>query len=153
MRSCEYLSVPGPRRTKLLCLRNLCFFKGNRELRYDSPYVENADTVSVTFEFQKNDCRDETVAHYRTNDPVLCPVLRWTAIVRRVLSLDGAGPDSSVNTYFDPITKSNKLIKASTALVAIRRTVTQMGKERLGYTAAEMGTHSIRSGAAMAMYL
>jgi hypothetical protein len=61
MRSCEYFSVPGPRRPKLLCLRNLRFFKGNRELRHDSPYLENADTVSVTFEFQKNDCRDETV--------------------------------------------------------------------------------------------
>ena len=153
MRSCEYLSVPGTRRTKRLCLRNLRFFKGNRELSHNNPYLENADTVSVTFEFQKNDERNDTVTQYRTNDPVLCPVIRWAAVVRRVLSLQGTDRDSAVNTYFDPITKKNKLITAITALAALRRTVTRMGKDRLGYTADEMGTHSIRSGTAMAMYL
>jgi hypothetical protein len=37
MRSCEYLKVQGERRTKVLCLHNLRFFRGFRELSHDNP--------------------------------------------------------------------------------------------------------------------
>jgi len=60
-RSCEYLSVSGQRRTKLLCLRNIRFYMNKRELPHSDPDLANADRVSVTFEFQKNDEREDTV--------------------------------------------------------------------------------------------
>jgi len=58
-----------------------------------------------------------------------------------------------VNTYFDPVSNSNQLVSSSQVLACLRHIVTQMGKDHLGYEAKDMGTHSIRSGAAMAMYL
>jgi hypothetical protein len=54
-RSCEYLKVPRRemKRTKLLRLRNIRFFKDGRLISTPSENLEFADSVAVTFEMQK----------------------------------------------------------------------------------------------------
>ena len=81
-RSCEYSVVPKTeeRRTKLLCLKNIRFFKKGHLISAPSADLEFADSVAVTFEMQKNDSKFDTVIHGRTDDPVLCPVLRWARL-------------------------------------------------------------------------
>jgi hypothetical protein len=54
MRSCEYLKVQGERRTKVLCLHNLRFFRGLRELSHDDPDLPFADAICITFNYQKS---------------------------------------------------------------------------------------------------
>ncbi len=73
--SCEYLKVPrrDMKRTKLLCLRNIRFFKDGRLLSTPSANLEFTDSVAVTFEMQKNEMKHETIIHGQTYDPVLCP--------------------------------------------------------------------------------
>jgi hypothetical protein len=52
MRSCEYLTVQGTRKTKRLKLRNIRFFKNNVQIPDQrSPLVLMANSVSITFEF------------------------------------------------------------------------------------------------------
>jgi hypothetical protein len=51
MRSCEYLEVTGPRRTKRLRLKNIRFFIGSRELPHSSHLLHLPDSVTITFEF------------------------------------------------------------------------------------------------------
>jgi hypothetical protein len=41
--SCEYISVSGDRRTKVLCMRNVRFFLGRQELIHDDPRLGLAD--------------------------------------------------------------------------------------------------------------
>lgn len=82
MRSCECAKVTGERRTKLLCVKSIRFFKGNHEKSHSDPDLALADTASITFEHQKNDERCETVTMFRTRDNLLCPVRAWAAIVR-----------------------------------------------------------------------
>ena len=55
MRSCEYLKVPQAekRRTDILRLGNIRFFKDGILLIHSDPQCEFADNVSITFEFQK----------------------------------------------------------------------------------------------------
>jgi len=53
MRSCEYVQVIGPRRTKLLCLKNISFYKRRKRLQHSDPRLDTADCVSITFEMQK----------------------------------------------------------------------------------------------------
>jgi hypothetical protein len=65
MRSCEYTKVHGQRRMKLLCLRNIRFFLNGHLLSHDNTSLSLADCVSITFEFQKTDIRDETITHHR----------------------------------------------------------------------------------------
>ena len=151
MRSCEYSKVRGDRRTKLLELGNIRFYRDRRELSQMDPELHLADCVSITFTFQKNDQRDETVTMHRTDDPVLCPVRAWAAIVSRLRSNSTVSDHTSVNTYF--VKGDAFVVTLVNVLHALRAAVTYLGKDTLGFTASEIGTHSLRSAAAMAMYL
>ena len=85
MRSCEHSRVSGERRTKLLRLRNVQFCRSRRRMHHNDRSLLSADSVSVTFEFQKNDERDVTITQHCTHDATLCPVRAWAALVKRVL--------------------------------------------------------------------
>jgi hypothetical protein len=61
MRCCEYMETSGERRTKKLRLRNFRFFYPRRLLPLSSTILHLADSVTVRFEFQKSDVRDETI--------------------------------------------------------------------------------------------
>jgi len=75
-RSCEYLKVPQAekRRTDILRLRNLRFFRNGRLMKLNSPFLEYADCVSITFDWQKKDERMDTVTQMYPKDLILCPV-------------------------------------------------------------------------------
>ena len=88
---------------------------------------------------------------FRSGDPELCPVRAWAAIVRRVLSYPGTDYDSTVNTIY--INNKLKTITSSTARTKLRSAARTIGETKLGFKPDDIGTHSIRSGAAMAMYL
>ena len=151
MRSCEYSKVTGERRTKLLTIGNIRFYKDRRALSQDSTLLHLAESVSITFVMQKNEERDETITQHRTSNITLCPVRAWAAIVTRIRGYQDTNNDTPVNTY----EYKGKLCYVSSVnvLKAIRAAVTVLGPDHLGYTAAEVGTHSLRSSAAMAMYL
>eukprot|EP00957_Ditylum_brightwellii_P029349 2218653-Ditylum_brightwellii.AAC.1 len=93
----------------------------------------------------------DTITMHKSGDPTLCPVLAWAETVKRLLILPSASPTTPVNTVAQA--HSTRPITATKILDDIRSTVTRMGKDRLGFTANEVGTHSNRSAAAMAMYL
>lgn len=153
MRSCEYLKVGGPkRRTKLLRLCNLRFTKDHRRLDLNSPNLHMADSVAITFEFQKNEQRDDTVVQCRSGDPLLCPVKAWAAVAQRILSYPWGTLDSAVCSYKDHNGQA-KLLTDAIVRTALRTAARTFGEHRLGFKASELGTHSLRSGAAMAMYL
>jgi len=154
MRSCEYLRTniaEEKRRTKTLRVRNIRFFRKGRLVPHTHRSLALADTVSITFEFQKSDERHETITMHRSGDTVLCPVRAWAAIVRRILSYPGTTADTNVNTIF----VDNKLstISSATMLEKLRAAARLIGEDVLGFDPEDIGTHSIRSGAAMAMYL
>ena len=153
MRSCEYLKVPkqDQRQTKLLCLRNIAFIRDGKHIDHSSPNLHRADCVSVTFEQQKNERKWDTVTQWKTADPVLCPVKIWASIVRRILSYDGTNQNSPVSL----VLHRKKLISVTSDMIInlIRDGVVGIGETKLGIERWEVGTHSIRSGAAMAMYL
>jgi hypothetical protein len=75
-RSCEYSSVRNRGRTKLLCVRNIPFFVGDHRIDSSSSFDATpfADSVSVTFEDQKNGEKMDIRRQHRTNHNVLCPV-------------------------------------------------------------------------------
>jgi hypothetical protein len=67
MRSCEYIKVSEKRKTKLLALRNLKFFKGKKLLKHNDKLLHLADTISITFEQQKRDTKtilSPTIEHW-----------------------------------------------------------------------------------------
>ena len=128
MRSCECSRVSGERRTKLLRLRNIQFYRGRRRMCHNDRSLLSADSVSVTFEFQKNDERDVTIAQHCTHDATLCPVRAWAALVKRVLGYPSTNSDTPVNAFvvngvlkYIPATRIVDKIRAS-ATVTLERT-------------------------------
>ena len=154
MRSCEYLQTNLPedkRRTKILRQQDIRFFTKGKLLAHSNNNLAMADTVSITFEFQKSDERHETITMHRSGDTSLCPVRAWAAVIQRIRSYPNTDPSTTVNT----ILVDNKLarISSSTMLSKLRSAVRTLGETKLGFKAEDIGTHSLRSGAAMAMYL
>lgn len=152
MRSCEYLSVGGlPRKTKRLRIRNLRFFMKGKERIISSPNLERSDFISITFEDQKNDMKNDTITMHATNDSILCPVKCWSRIVQRILKSPNATTDRFVNSFWD--NGKFHLITNKDTIQAIRAAALVIGQATLGFNPINLGTHSLRSGAAMAMYL
>ena len=149
MRSCEYLQVSGTRKTKRLTLKNIRFFKNNVEITVkSSSLIMYADTVSITFEFQKNSERDITVTQPRSGK-TLCPVITWGKIIHRILTYKGSTESTPVNTVF--IGSKRHYVTANEMFKHIRHTVDN--SSGLGFSGNDVGTHSIRSSFAMALYL
>ena len=152
MRSCEYLTVQGRRKTKLLAVKNICFFLGRKCMDHSDANLHLASSVSITFEEQKRGTKNDTISHQRTNDELLCPVKIWCKIIKRIVSYQETTKETTVNVF----RMSNGSLYKFTGkdlLIHLRRAADSLGPDVLGYTSDKIGLHSARSGAAMAMYL
>ena len=120
-------------------------------MHHNNPELEFADSISATFETQKKDERFETVTQYASGHQILCPVRAWAAVVKRIMSYPGATGDTAVSAVW----RNNRIehVKSQDIIDAINRASEAIGWDRLGVKKGDFGTHSIRSGAAMAMYL
>jgi hypothetical protein len=139
------------KRTKLLCLQNIGFFKDGQLLLAPLDNLEFTDSIAVTFKVQKNDQKHDTMIQGRTDDPILCPVLQWACLVNWIWTYPGTTKDTSVCTVWrhdrhDQITSRQIILALWAACAAIVSAY-------LGFKLSEIGTHSLRSGAAMEMYL
>ncbi len=103
------------------------------------------------FQRQKNDRKSDTVTQWRTSDPIMCPVKLWASIITRILSYKGTNQEShvSLSQHRNKTSASHRRWSQIFSKIAS----SQLVKKKLGIHRSEVGTHSIRSGAAMAMYL
>ena len=150
-RSCEYTKAATERKTKLCCLRNIRFFIGTRELHLDDPHLLNADRVTWNFEDQKNDERNVTIPQDNNQDPLMNPVRALASTVQRILSYPGTSLDTSICTYMSD-GELHELTQED-LLLAFRENAAAIGKDKLGFGPEDIGTHSNRSAAAMAMFM
>jgi hypothetical protein len=81
---------------KLLCLRNIRFFKDGHFISAPSAELESADCIGVTFKMQENDQKTDTVIHGRTYNATLCPVLQLARVVNQIWTYQGTIPDTPV---------------------------------------------------------
>ena len=150
-RSCEYVKAPSHRKTKLARIRDIRFFSGNRELQYSDPHLINAERVSWTFVAQKNEEKNITIPQDNNNDPLMNPVRALASTIQRILSYPGTTIDSPICTYMS----GGKLFEFTQddLLSNFRENAACIGKDKLGFEPANIGTHSNRSAAAMGMFM
>jgi hypothetical protein len=153
MRSCEYLKVKEQekRRTDILRLADFRFLRDGEITHHDDAKLEYSNIVAITFRTQRKEERDDTVNQHATKDTLMCPVQDWATIVKRIRSYPGTNDDTAVsavwrNNQIEHITSDELINTIDTAAESI-------GYEKLGLKKGDLGLHSIRSGAAMAMYL
>ena len=154
MRSCEFTNTRTPGRTKIINLKGVLFRdQGNNILDHRSALLHTAERVTLTFENQKNGTKMDRRTHQRTADEVLCPVRRLASLVSRIYaSVPSVSPQTQVNTVH--LLSKETLITSTELLNYMRSTCTAAGdKHTFGYAAHEIGTKSLRSGAAMGLFL
>ena len=152
MRSCEYSkTAKKEQKTRTLRPCDISFRVGGKVVPHDHPHLHLALSVTCLFGEQKTDIKDEPITQGRTNDPELCPVTLWARVIQRLRSYPNYNDHWPVYTYFDGARFS--FLSSSEYLADIRIAVDVIGKDVLGFTSDEVGTHSNRSGGAMMMYL
>lgn len=90
------------------------------------------------------------------NDPLLCPVAIWATIVLRLQSYPHSKPTTPVCFLFDPtspIGQQQKFISQEAVNHILRLTCRLKPDLYFGYRPSDIGTHSVRIGAAMALFL
>jgi hypothetical protein len=76
----------------------------------------------------------------------------WASIIKRLLSHESSSEETSINTFY----LDNNIVHEFTGtelLKRLRAATTSIGPDTRGFTAKQIGLHSARSGAAVAMYL
>ncbi len=88
---------------------------------------------------------------WQTDDPVLCPIIQWANIVSQIWGYQGTTPSTPVSTF----SLHGKLIHLMSKDIktALHNGVVGFGEAKLRIDRTEIGRHSIRSSATMAMYL
>ena len=101
MRSCEYTTTTGRRKTKKLCVKDILFYDGRREIKKTPEnlhLLHTAKSVSVTFTLQKNNQRYATITQQASSHE-LDPVQAWADVVSRILNYSNGSLDSPVDFY------------------------------------------------------
>ncbi len=142
----------------MVCIKIIRFFSYNTLIPNDSAEIFAASSVSITFEWQQRDIRDDTVTHQCSNDDyknkIMCPVKAAASIIS-TLYKHGIPKDKIPELKINTIIQHGKLFTVPSSLLLEKKctAVKSLGKEKLGFTYSEVGTHSNRSGVAMGMFL
>jgi hypothetical protein len=111
-----------------------------------------SNCVSTTFEQQKRETKNDIITQHRSSDALLCPVKIWSRVIRRLTSYPSSNTDTPVNTFIYDDSSIHRFL-GKELLSCIRLATTTIGPDKLGFSPNQLGLHSARSGAAMAMYL
>jgi hypothetical protein len=158
MRACEFCRTERPGRTRRLTTANVVFRdKESRLVKHDDPRLRvKAMFVTVCFVDQKNGTKMEKRSQRRSGIRTLCPVEAWVSVISRLQK--DISPIRNVSTISVCTYRAEGgqvlEVESSQVLQLLRRTcVVYDGENKYGIAESEIGTRSIRSGAAMALAL
>jgi hypothetical protein len=100
---------------------------------------------------QKKDDKNDTVHHEATRDQTMCPIKAAAELVCRIRSY----PNMNNETPISAVLSGSRITHVTRKQAAniLKDTVRAIGEDVLNIKADEVGTHSLQSGAAMAMFL
>ena len=166
MQAFEFSDVGGgPRRTKIITVGDVEFRRDVQKIDVsDEEEMFATDTVSITFRTQMKGEKGTTVTQHKTagasmGGARLCPVTSFARLVARVRrryqldDLERAEPDRRSINLITTTKKGTIPVTAQQVLHHLRAAALQYGEQRLGFPISKIGTHSLRAGAATAMFL
>jgi hypothetical protein len=135
MQSCKYLKVTQAEKqqTDIFCFCNLRFFTNRKLIEHNNPHLEFSDCISITFEMQKKDKKNNTITQMALGDINMCPVRMGTTIVQRIQSYKGANNDTPISAFWrfnriDHITSKQVIAAMKDAIQAIGEDVLHIKK-------------------------
>ena len=120
-------------------------------MSHDDPALEMSDCIAITFEMQKKEEKNDTVHHKSSGDAIMCPVKAAAGLVRRIRGYPGTDGDTPVSALL--VGSKITHVTSKQMVGYLRDAVKAIGEDILNIDAEDIGTHSIRSGAAMAMFM
>jgi hypothetical protein len=91
------------------------------------------------------------------DDPDFNPTICAALLIQELRAMPGCNDETPIDTYMEPTGRRNtnrrKRMTSKCMLSMLRAKLTVVGTERLGFCPDDTGLHSIRSSAAMALYL
>ena len=158
MRSCENTTTPKPGRTKIVDMIGVIFLDSDkREIPQNHPGISLAAHVTLLFADQKNRDKNARRTQKRTDDPVLCPVRRAASLIERIRRLvPGFSGSTTINTYMHKAREGLVQLQLASGFLRsqLRNACSSLGGKRVfGFDKQDIGTKSIRSGAAMGLFL
>ncbi|MCE2996896.1 MAG: hypothetical protein LW863_14945 [Flammeovirgaceae bacterium] len=120
---------------------------------YDKDLIEKSEFVTICFVNQKNGTKMERRSQRKTGDAKLCPVRSWGHVIQQLVR-DFPSVDEKQTT---PVCRYkdmgvSKEVTVTDVKSLLRKTCHVMnGETKYGIKPEELGTRSIRSGAAMAL--
>jgi hypothetical protein len=127
----------------------------------DLERMRRAGAVSVTFRRQKNSDNGVVVTQHRTDktgDVVMCPVRALAALVIRIRGYASVRNQGTTHVGINALASENdgnrlEGISSKDVLKQLRDAAAAVEERRLGFLVDRIGTHLIRAGVAMAMFL
>ena len=146
----EYTPSSDDRQTVPLRKKDIRMWRGDSVLDNDSDLMTllSADAVTICLENQKNGDRLGTVHHESSGDATLDPV---RSVAHILFAIQGMPDTTALGTF-----KFNgrvRQVRAKTILAMVRIGALGCNLAARGYDVARIGTHSLRSGGAMALKL
>jgi hypothetical protein len=89
---------------------------------------------------------------HRTNHDILCPVKALQSIINRILTDSKSSSSTTINFYRDPSSDKACYFSQADTIKTLRDTCRSLPDRHFGYSEKEIGSHSLRSGAAMALF-
>ena len=152
MRSCEYSSVGSQdQKNRAIQVQDITFRMRNAVMKHSHPLLDQADSVTINFGDKKSEIHFEQVTQYKSKHSALNPVVHWAATVQHLRSYPGFKDFWHVHRFHNGTRLTNITLKE--IRTDLRAAVECIGTETLGFTKADMGTHSVCSILAMMMYL
>ena len=152
IQSCEYSNTPkGEKKlTRILQKGGIQFYRKHRELPHESGIFHLSDKAYPTSRTQKKGVKNTTVTQLQTAKN-LCPVGIWLEILIILNSYPGTTRDTLLNTVWVEHHKTS--IPSQMKDKYLRSGTPSFGKDRLVFSHKGVGTHSLRSGFAMELFL
>jgi len=141
-------------RTQQFRLRDIAFFSASNSLTWhEACHGTTAPTiVRLKIDNQKNGKRGQTLIHHATPSNPNCPVKACTERVRHLLDHQATG-DTLLCAYKASNDKPFHHITSNQIVQAVCRAILTTGAFTQGFEDAKIGSHSLRAGGAMALYL
>jgi hypothetical protein len=129
-----------------------------REIPQFHPGLALATHVTLTFEDQKNRTKNNKQSQKRTDDPAFCPVRRAASLIERIRRLVSEFTGATAINACGHKTNQGRAVTLQLASGYLRSQLRNAcsslgGKQVFGFDSADDGTKSIRSGAAMGLFL
>jgi len=146
----------GKRRTQQFRLGDIKFFTANTMVPLEQlkQHAQGITLVSMTIDNQKNGQRGQTLSHHAVNtDTACCPV---QALVSRTIDMlaMGATADTLICAFKNVKSMAWQFVRSTDIVKAVQNSVYALGlTEKGGYTLKQVGSHSLRAGGVMALYL